>query len=256
MASASSGERKHPNHHEDAQSMKGSPKGTPVKGSEKALASQKGASLENSAKAPKHPARKTPRVAGPDLRGMRTCLGCRGRFLREDLVRVVCDPEGHLFVDRALKAPGRGAHVCYSAACIEEACKRKAFSRAFKCFIAPTDPRTLCAAVRASVEARILDLLAIGRRAAQTLSGMDVLERQLPRLHGLVIATDAAPATVEKLKRQAEEFNFPVWRFGESESLGQTQGKPMRVAIGVTDADLAGRLAIEFKRCDRVAVAT
>lgn len=214
------------------------------------------ADLHEEQGAVKKHARKTTRQPGPDLRGMRVCLGCREHFLREDLIRVVCDPEGHLLIDRSLKAPGRGAHLCYSQACIEEALKHKAFGRTFKQNIAPMTAQAFRELVIEAIEGRIRDALAIGRRMGQTVSGTDVLERNFSKLCGLVLSTEASASTKEKLEHLAGLNQCPVWRFGENESLGQSQGKAARVAIGITNAALAKRLALEFMRRDRLSVAT
>ena len=49
---------------------------------------------------------------------IRTCIGCRGKFSKEDLLRFVRDAAGTLQTDPTGKLPGRGAYVCQSQACI------------------------------------------------------------------------------------------------------------------------------------------
>ena len=117
------------------------------------------------------PKRRTPRVARPSTKGLRSCLGCRERFERDTLIRVVCDPTGLVLVDRYLKAPGRGAHLCYSRACIDNAIKRRAFGRAFEGAVQPVDAETLVAAAMLSIETRLEDALALARRAGFVRSG-------------------------------------------------------------------------------------
>lgn len=200
-------------------------------------------------------ARRRPRVAGPSTRGMRSCIGCRQRALRESLIRLVCDPEGTVVVDRHLKAPGRGAHLCYDAECIRLAAQRKAFGRAFKRSLAPVDPNRLIAEVGAAIEARIRDRLAIGRRAGWTRSGMDVLARVRPKLSLIVLAEDASAATAERIASWGDPEGCPVIVFGDRALLGATQGQAERVAVGVVDAGQAALLRIEFERRGRVLVA-
>lgn len=200
-------------------------------------------------------ARRQPRVAGPSTRGMRWCIGCRERFPREALIRLVCDPGGAIVVDRHLKAPGRGAHLCYDTSCIEQACRRRAFGRAFKRSVAPIDAETLRGSALAAVEARITDGLAIGRRAGWTRSGMDVLERQRARLRALVVATDASPATAQRLAGWGDPETCPLFEFGDRHRLGATQGQMQRVAVGISDPGLAERLRLEFTRRDQLLVA-
>ena len=49
---------------------------------------------------------------------IRTCIGCRGKFPKKDLLRFVRDVAGDLQTDSTGKLPGRGAYVCQSQACI------------------------------------------------------------------------------------------------------------------------------------------
>jgi len=49
---------------------------------------------------------------------IRTCIGCRGKFPKKDLLRFVRNAAGNLQTDSTGKLPGRGAYVCQSQACI------------------------------------------------------------------------------------------------------------------------------------------
>ncbi|MET7290055.1 YlxR family protein [Streptomyces sp. NPDC005573] len=61
----------------------------------------------------------------------RTCVGCRGRAAKDDLLRIVAiedacvpDPRGTL--------PGRGAYVHPALVCLDQAVRRRAFTRALR----------------------------------------------------------------------------------------------------------------------------
>jgi uncharacterized protein len=62
----------------------------------------------------------------------RTCVGCRRVEPKRDLVRVVRDPGGHIAIDLAGSAPGRGAYVHRELGCIEAAMRTTAFDRALR----------------------------------------------------------------------------------------------------------------------------
>ena len=66
---------------------------------------------------------------------MRQCVGCREMKAKKELVRVVRSPEGEISLDFRGKAPGRGAYVCRSAACLQAARKARRLERAFACAI-------------------------------------------------------------------------------------------------------------------------
>ncbi|MEU9402648.1 YlxR family protein [Streptomyces sp. SID4985] len=61
----------------------------------------------------------------------RTCVGCRERAAKNDLLRIVMiedacvpDPRGTL--------PGRGAYVHPALVCLDQAVRRRAFTRALR----------------------------------------------------------------------------------------------------------------------------
>jgi uncharacterized protein len=60
-------------------------------------------------------------VDGP----VRTCVGCRQRRARSELVRLARTPEGVRY-DRQRRASGRGANLCPDLSCIEAASERGA----------------------------------------------------------------------------------------------------------------------------------
>ncbi len=62
---------------------------------------------------------------------MRRCLGCGLSAPPGDLIRLSA-PAGTPQVDIRRLAGGRGAHVCYSRKCLEEAFKKRRLSRALK----------------------------------------------------------------------------------------------------------------------------
>jgi predicted RNA-binding protein YlxR (DUF448 family) len=85
-------------------------------------------------------ARKHVSLACPDARTLtgpvRTCVGCRQRAAKRELVRVTAgsDAEGHPAVvpDPDGTATGRGAHLHPTTECYELAVRRKAFPRALR----------------------------------------------------------------------------------------------------------------------------
>ncbi len=66
---------------------------------------------------------------------VRTCVGCRERDARSNLVRVVLEGD-HVVVDETATLPGRGAWLHRRPECLEMAITRKAFSRAFRASVA------------------------------------------------------------------------------------------------------------------------
>lgn len=54
---------------------------------------------------------------------IRTCIGCRCKFPQDTLIRFVCRKGKSLELQELIKLPGRGAYVCRSKSCIQEAFK-------------------------------------------------------------------------------------------------------------------------------------
>ncbi|MEV4357105.1 YlxR family protein [Nonomuraea sp. NPDC049625] len=61
----------------------------------------------------------------------RTCVGCRVRTAKSELVRLV-RVEDHVVPDLRGRLPGRGASLHPSLSCLELAERRRAFPRAFR----------------------------------------------------------------------------------------------------------------------------
>ena len=65
------------------------------------------------------------------MEAVRTCLGCRQRAPRSELVRVVAR-DGRVVVDTAARLPGRGAWIHSTPGCVAGALRRSAFGRALR----------------------------------------------------------------------------------------------------------------------------
>ncbi len=81
----------------------------------------------------------------------RTCLGCRRRRAKRELVRLARGPDGVVVVDVAGRRPGRGAYVCAKAGCTERALKTGRLAQAFRaaCWLGEGLPSAVLAESRA-----------------------------------------------------------------------------------------------------------
>ena len=60
---------------------------------------------------------------------LRTCMGCNEKKPKKELVRIVKNKDGEIFIDRTGKADGRGAYICDSIECLEKVIKSKRLER-------------------------------------------------------------------------------------------------------------------------------
>ncbi len=66
---------------------------------------------------------------------LRMCTGCGEMKPKKDLVRVVKPKEGDVALDLTGRANGRGAYICKSLTCLQQARKARRFEKAFSCRI-------------------------------------------------------------------------------------------------------------------------
>ncbi len=62
----------------------------------------------------------------------RSCVVCRLKTAKSDLIRVVCTPQGSVEIDTTGKKSGRGAYLCKEEGCWEQALKRKRLEYALR----------------------------------------------------------------------------------------------------------------------------
>ena len=62
----------------------------------------------------------------------RICTVCREMKPKDQLIRVVKDPQGTISVDSTGKKPGRGAYICNDPECIGKAKQKHSLDRSLK----------------------------------------------------------------------------------------------------------------------------
>ena len=67
---------------------------------------------------------------------LRSCVICREKREKKDLIRIVRLPNGEVEIDLTGKKPGRGAYICRDEKCINNARKNKRLDNALKATVA------------------------------------------------------------------------------------------------------------------------
>ena len=64
---------------------------------------------------------------------IRTCIVCRKAMPKKDLLRIVKNSNGEIFLDKTGRANGRGAYICGDIQCFEKLKKCKLLNKVFSC---------------------------------------------------------------------------------------------------------------------------
>ena len=62
----------------------------------------------------------------------RTCLGCNEKKDKKDLIRIVKNKNGEIYIDITGKMEGRGTYICKSEECLKKLIKNKTLSKTFE----------------------------------------------------------------------------------------------------------------------------
>lgn len=62
---------------------------------------------------------------------LRMCIACRELKDKKQMLRVVKNTEGKIFIDFSSKASGRGAYICDNPDCVKKLKKQKLLNKAF-----------------------------------------------------------------------------------------------------------------------------
>ena len=95
--------------------------------------------------------RSRPAPTGAAPGPLRTCLGCRQVRPQAELVRLVRGSDGLVEPDPWRRRGGRGAYLCRSARCLDEAMRRRRWPQAFRA------PATLTPAAADGVRALLVE---------------------------------------------------------------------------------------------------
>lgn len=188
-------------------------------------------------------------------RAARTCLGCRGVFPQDQLVRFVLSPQGELLVDYRGKLPGRGAYTCIRQECIQQAATRKQFQRSFRAASGEIDVKHLLVSLKDQIFKRILGLLGMARKSSQmvvgtqsVISGME--SGKIFRL--LFLATDMSEEIAAKTRYKAGLAGIPCHSFFDKGTMGQISGKGECSVIAVRTSPLAEAVGVELARLKQI----
>jgi len=181
----------------------------------------------------------------------RTCVACRETKSQEQLVRYVTAPDGLLMVDYRHRLPGRGAYTCISGDCLQLAVEKKQFQRSFRGRCKDVDYDSLKKELRKAFEQKVVNLLGMGRKSGQVISGSNAVVaglRQGSDLALVVLTTDISTAIAEKIQALTDRHEVNCSQLLNKDLLGQILGKGERSVVAVQGGALADAILIELQR--------
>lgn len=181
------------------------------------------------------------RDAGPERR----CIVSGDSGPAAGLIRFVLGPDGVLTPDIAGKLPGRGIWVTATPAALEQAVRKRLFTRAARAPV--TVPDGLVATVEAQLARRVIDLISLARRNGAAVAGYEKVRHRLLRdeVAVLVQAADGSPRGRTKL-RPPDGGAHIICLSGQE--LGMAFGREHVINAALSAGGLASRVVDEAAR--------
>lgn len=180
----------------------------------------------------------------------RTCVGCRTNRQVRELLRLACTPQGEVFTNGLGRGIGRGAYVCFDAACIRKALHPSKLKAAFKRPVTVPSEGTVCEAAAQALRTRLGSYLSMAQKAGLAISGAVPLRRALVQGHiaYLVLAEDIAAARAQEYHTWCQQHNIPWLTLFSKAELGRLLGKSSRSAVGLTQMRFGEQLQMTAER--------
>lgn len=178
----------------------------------------------------------------------RTCIGCRGVFKKDSVVRIVAGPLG-LVIDYREKLPGRAAYVCPTVACVTKALSKENLSRSLHLKVRPPEAEAFLAQLVALITEKIKSLIVMSARAGMLVAGYSAVHDAVEkgRVNMLLYAHDLSEGTKGKVATPAAASLRWTTLFTREE-LGTMLNRDVVGVIGVEDKGFSDALWKETER--------
>ncbi len=179
----------------------------------------------------------------------RTCVGCRGVFAKDEVVRVVNGPGG-LVIDYREKLPGRAAYVCPRAECVEAALSKGQLSRALRSTVPLQAKEQFLITLVSLVRERIRSLIAMAQKAGMLVSGFSAVNDALRKgsVELIIFAEDVADGTREKIEDHIGSSVIRQVVFSDKAEMGPLVGRELAGIAAITQKGFADAVWKEAER--------
>jgi hypothetical protein len=196
---------------------------------------------------------KRPELPPPDavIEGpVRTCVACRSKDGRDDLVRWVAAEDGRVALDARAVRSGRGAWVHPTRKCVSLMVKRHAAERALKLAVVPDlEVGALLTQLRAALVQRITSLIVVSGRRRAIAIGTEAVSAALvrKRVPAVIVAGDAGEAA--RALAEAPGRGGPrVLRYADKAALGALFNRGEVALVALLDPSVAAEAVSTIDR--------
>ena len=178
----------------------------------------------------------------------RTCIGCRGVFEKDAVVRLVAGRAG-IAIDYREKLPGRAAYVCPAKECVTKALSRENLSRALHSRVRMPEPEMFINQLIALITEKIKSLIVMSAKAGKLAAGYSAVHDAVEkgRVSLLLYAIDLSNGTKGKVASPAAASVRWITLFTREE-LGTMLNRELIGVIGIEDKGLSNALWKEAER--------
>lgn len=178
----------------------------------------------------------------------RTCVGCRGVFNKDAVVRIVAGPPG-IVIDYREKLPGRAAYVCPTKECITKALSKENLSRALHLKVRPPEAEAFIAQLTALITEKIKSLIVMSAKAGKLAAGYSAVHDAVEkcRVTMLLYALDLSKGTKGKVATPAAASVRWTTLFTREE-LGTMLNREVVGVLGIEDKGFSDALWKETER--------
>lgn len=187
-------------------------------------------------------------------RPQRTCIGCKGLFAKDEVIRIVAGPDGPV-VDYRERLPGRAAYLCPRRECFEQGARKEVLSRALRAKAPARDSDALTGMATAAIRDRILSLIGMAAKAGKLAAGHSAVEDALAkgRARLLLFSLDLSEGTKDRILRAGGRDVLRQMTLLTKEEAGLLLGRDAAGVLAVQDDGLADALWTEYERFKRLA---
>ncbi len=156
----------------------------------------------------------------------RSCVICRAKGTKRDLIRIVKSPDNLAVIDISGKLPGRGFYICPDSECIDRAIKSGNLARSLGVNeIAPSfweDLRKYAENFAVNAKLKLCSILGLARKSGALLIGSDNIESFNHKIL-LIVAKDCSDGI--KKFAESKQALYPDLSIKElSETVGSKGG--------------------------------